>query len=162
VVVVRSLLRAAVGRGVRNGIPMHGVVDRIRGHRVRGHGFHVHGVHAHGVCVCRLDMLAHVEPAHADSMGMDSMDMESMPMESACAGSTCASMSAGRSSQQISSENGQPLAGMNPGGMSTRDANATSMMPAMSVRLFRLPGLKRISHGVILGRGILPAKANIA
>jgi hypothetical protein len=35
---------------------------------------------------------------------------------------------------------------MNPGGMSTRDANATSMMLAMSHRLFRLPGLKRVSQ----------------
>jgi hypothetical protein len=47
---VRSLLGAAVGHGVPRGIPipMHGVVDRIRGHRVRG------------ACVCRLDMREHV------------------------------------------------------------------------------------------------------
>ena len=85
--------------------------------------------------------------------------IESAAIECACGGSTCASMSAGRSSQQISIENGRSFAGMNPGGMSTRDANATSMMLAISVRLFRLPGLKRISQAVILGGGILPAKA---
>jgi spermidine synthase len=39
---------------------------------------------------------------------------------------------------------------MYPEGMSTRDANATSMIPAMSVRLLRMPGLKGISKGVIL------------
>jgi hypothetical protein len=33
------------------------------------------------------------------------------------------------------------------------------MMLAIKVRLFRLPGLKRISQGVILGGQILPAKA---
>jgi hypothetical protein len=69
-----------------------------------------------------------------------------MFMEFACAGSACASMSTASPSQQISIEKGQPLAGMNPGGMSTRDANATSMMPAISVRLFRLRRLKRISQ----------------
>jgi len=81
-----------------------------------------------------------------ESAAIESAGMGSIPMESACEGSTCASMSAGRPSQQISIENGQPLAGMNPGGMSTRDANATSMMLAMNIRLFRLPGLKRISE----------------
>jgi hypothetical protein len=45
---------------------------------------------------------------------------------------------------------------MNPGGMSAREANATSMMLAMSVRLIRVRGLKRISGGVVLGRAILP------
>lgn len=59
------------------------------------------------------------------------------------------SMSVERSSQQISIKNGRPLAGMNPGGMSMRDANATSMMLAMSVRVLRLPELKRISQGGI-------------
>jgi hypothetical protein len=48
---------------------------------------------------------------------------------------------------------------MNPGGMSTRNANATSMKLAMSVRLFRLQGLKRVSWGAIPGGEILPAKA---
>jgi hypothetical protein len=43
-------------------------------------------------------------------------------------------MSAGRPSQQISNKNGRPLAGMYPGGMSIRNATATSMMLAMSVR----------------------------
>jgi hypothetical protein len=66
-------------------------------------------------------------------------------------------MPAGRPSQQTSIES-RPLAGMNPAGMSARDANATSMRPAMSVRLFRLAGLKRISQDVILGGEILPAK----
>jgi hypothetical protein len=47
---------------------------------------------------------------------------------------------------------------MNPGGMSTRNANATSMMLAMSVRLFRLRGLKRISQRAIIAGEILPAK----
>jgi len=65
-------------------------------------------------------------------------------------GSTWASMSAERPSQQISIENGLPLAGMNPGGMSAREANATSMMLAMSVRTFRLPGLKRSPTGLFL------------
>ena len=73
-------------------------------------------------------------------------------MESACEALTCASMSAGRPSQQISSENGRPLAGMNPGGINTRNANATSMMLAMSVRLFRLQRLKRISRAQFLAR----------
>jgi hypothetical protein len=91
---------------------------------------------------------------------MDSEDMESMPMESACAGSPCASTSAGKPSQQISIENGRSLAGMNPSGMSARDANATSMMLAMTVRLRRLLELKRISHGVFLGERILPANRN--
>jgi hypothetical protein len=45
---------------------------------------------------------------------------------------------------------------MNPGGMNARDANATSMMLAISVRLLRLRRLKRIFHEVILGRAILP------
>jgi hypothetical protein len=49
---------------------------------------------------------------------------------------------------------------MNPGGMSARDANATSMMLAMSVRLLRLRGLKRISDGVFLGPGFYPEKRN--
>jgi hypothetical protein len=35
---------------------------------------------------------------------------------------------------------------MNPGGMSIRNANAASMMPAISVRLLRLPQLKPISQ----------------
>jgi hypothetical protein len=39
---------------------------------------------------------------------------------------------------------------MNPAGTSAPEANATSMMLAMSVRLFRLQGLKRISRSVIL------------
>jgi hypothetical protein len=82
-----------------------------------------------------------------------------MPVESACAGSSCASTPAGRPSQQISIENRRSLAGMNPGGMSTRDANATSMMLAISVRLLRLPRFKRISQSVILSKGILPARA---
>jgi hypothetical protein len=38
---------------------------------------------------------------------------------------------------------------MNPGGMSARDANATSIMPAMSMRVLRLPGLRCISQSVI-------------
>jgi hypothetical protein len=66
----------------------------------------------------------------------------------------------GNPSQQISSENGRSFAGMNPGGMSTRNANATSMMPAMSIRLFRLHRLKRVSRGANLGAEILPAKRN--
>jgi hypothetical protein len=86
---------------------------------------------------------------------MDSMSMESIGMESACEGSTCASMSAGRPSQQISIENGRSVAGMNPGGMSARDANATSMRLAMSVGLFRLQGLKRISQGAIVSAEII-------
>jgi hypothetical protein len=65
-------------------------------------------------------------------------------------------MSAGKPSQQISIENGRSLAGMNPAGISARDANATSSMLAMSVRLLRLRGLKRISHGVTLGPGFYP------
>jgi hypothetical protein len=44
--------------------------------------------------------------------------------------------------------------------MSTRDANATSMMLAMIVRLFRLPGLKRISQGVILSGEFYQQRAN--
>jgi hypothetical protein len=71
-------------------------------------------------------------------------------MESVREGSTCASTPAGRPSQQISIENGQPLVGMNPGGISTRDANATSMILAMSVRRFRLPRLNRISQSIFL------------
>jgi hypothetical protein len=59
-------------------------------------------------------------------------------------------MAAGKPSQQISIENGRSPAGMNPGGMSARNASATSMMLAMSVRLLRSRGLKRISHGFIL------------
>ncbi len=55
-------------------------------------------------------------------------------------------MSEGRPSLHISIKNGRSLAGMKPGGMNTRDANATSMMLAMNVRRFRLPGLKRISQ----------------
>ena len=73
----------------------------------------------------------------------------SMDIESACEGST-----AGRASQHISIENGRSLAGMKPAGMSARDANATSMMPAMSVCLFRLQGAKRISQGAIIGVGL--------
>jgi hypothetical protein len=65
-------------------------------------------------------------------------------------------MSAGKPSQQIWIENGRSPASMNPGGMSARNANATSMMLANSVRLRRSRALKRISHGIILGRGILP------
>jgi hypothetical protein len=38
---------------------------------------------------------------------------------------------------------GRPLAGMKPGGMSARDANATSVRPAMSVRLPH--GLSRLA-----------------
>jgi hypothetical protein len=68
-----------------------------------------------------------------------------MPRESACEGSPCASMAAGKSSQQISIENGRSLAGMNPSGMSAREANATSMMLANSVRLLRWRGLNRMS-----------------
>ena len=86
---------------------------------------------------------------------MGSMPMDSISMES------CASMPAGRPSQQTSIENGRPLAGMNPAGMSARDANATSMMLAMSVRLFRLPGLKRISQDVILGGEFYPTRRSI-
>jgi hypothetical protein len=67
-------------------------------------------------------------------------------------------MPAGRPSGQISIENGRPLAGMNPGGMSARETNAISMMLAMSVRLHRLPEIKRISHHYSWW-GILPAKA---
>jgi hypothetical protein len=67
-------------------------------------------------------------------------------------------MSAGRPSQQISSENGRSLAGINPGGINTRNANATSMVLAMSLRLFRLQRLKHISQRTMLGREILPAK----
>jgi len=85
------------------------------------------------------------------SMPMDCISMDPIPMECACAGVTCTSMPAGRPSQQTSIENGRPLAGMNPAGMSARDANATSMRLARSVRLFRLAGLKRISESVILG-----------
>jgi hypothetical protein len=91
---------------------------------------------------------------------MAPMSMDSMPIESAREGSTCASRPAGRPSQQIWIENGQPLAGMNPGGMSARDANATSMRLAMSVRLFRLAGLKRISQSVILGGEFYQQKRN--
>jgi hypothetical protein len=46
---------------------------------------------------------------------------------------------------------------MKPGGMSNRDANATSSMLAMSGRLFRLLSLERISRGVALSGRILPA-----
>jgi hypothetical protein len=46
---------------------------------------------------------------------------------------------------------------MKPGGMNMRDANATSMMLAMSNRLFRWLSLERISHRVLFGTGILPA-----
>jgi hypothetical protein len=74
------------------------------------------------------------------------------------AGLTCASMPAGRPSQHSSIKNGRLLAGMNPGGMSMRNATTTSMMPVMSVRLLRLPQRKSISHEVILGAEILTAK----
>jgi hypothetical protein len=57
-------------------------------------------------------------------------------------------VAAGKPSQQISIENGWSLAGMNPRGTSARDANATSMMLARSIRLLRLPRLKRISPGL--------------
>jgi len=79
---------------------------------------------------------------------MESMDMDSASISigSEGEGSLCASISAGRPSQQISSESGWPLAGMKPGGMRPRDRNATSMMLAMTVRLFDLPRLKRISR----------------
>jgi hypothetical protein len=103
---------------------------------------------------------AAIECADADSAGIDSGDMESTPMASACAGSPGASMSAGKPSQQISIENGRSLAGMNPGGMSARDASAASMMLAMSIRLLRLRGLKRISQGVILGGESYPERRN--
>jgi hypothetical protein len=69
-------------------------------------------------------------------------------------------MPAGSPSPQTSIENGRPLAGMNPAGMSARDANATSMRLAMSVRLFRLAGLKRISQSVILGGEFYQQKCN--
>jgi hypothetical protein len=69
-------------------------------------------------------------------------------------------MPAGSPSPQTSIENGRPLAGMNPAGMSARDANATSMRLAMSVRLFRLAGLKRISQSVILGGEFYQQKRN--
>jgi hypothetical protein len=71
-------------------------------------------------------------------------------------------MPAGSPSEQISIQSDRPLAGMNPGGMSTRDANATSIMPAVNVRLLHLPRLKGISPGVILRGGILPAKSPTA
>jgi hypothetical protein len=71
-----------------------------------------------------------------------------------------ASKPAGSPSPQTSIENGRPLAGMNPAGMSARDTNATSMRLAMSVRLFRLAGLKRISQGVILGAEFYQQKCN--
>ena len=83
--------------------------------------------------------------------------MEPMSMPSAWGGSPCPSMWAGQPSQQISSEKGRSLAGMKPGGMSARNANATSMTLAMSIRLLRLRGVKRISRG---NRAlILPAKS---
>jgi hypothetical protein len=81
---------------------------------------------------------------------MGSMPMDSMPLASACAGSSCASRPAGSPSQQISIQNGRSPAGMNPGGMSTRDDNATSMMLAISVRLLHLPRFKRISQAFLL------------
>jgi hypothetical protein len=71
-------------------------------------------------------------------------------------------MSAGKPSQQISIENGRSFAGMNPGGMSAREASATSMMLVMSVRLLCLPGLKPISHRVILGRRDFTRKSETA
>jgi hypothetical protein len=80
------------------------------------------------------------------------MRMGSMPMGSASEGPAYASISAGRPSQQISIKNGRPLAGMNPGGMSIRNAKATSTMLAVSVRLLRLPEFKRVSRGVFLAR----------
>jgi len=67
-------------------------------------------------------------------------------------------MAAGKPSQQISNENGRSVAGMYPGGMIAREANPASMMLAMSLRVVRLRGLKRISHGIILREGILPGK----
>jgi len=74
--------------------------------------------------------------------------MESMSMVPVSAGSAWASMAAGRPCQQISSENGRPLAGMNPWGMSARNANATSKAPAISVRLLRFTGTTPVSHWV--------------
>jgi hypothetical protein len=71
--------------------------------------------------------------------------MEPMRAEAGCRGPPCASISAGKSSGQISSEKGRPLAGMNPAGMSAREANATSIMPATSVRLLRFRRLTRPS-----------------
>jgi hypothetical protein len=94
-----------------------------------------------------------IESPAIECAAIDCGAKESMPLESACVGSPRASMSAGKPSQQISIENGRSLAGMNPGRMSARDANATSMMLARSVCLRRLRGLKRISPGLILGRG---------
>ena len=79
---------------------------------------------------------------------MESLSAEFMPMACESAGPSCVSRSAGSPSGQISITNGRPLAGMKPGGMSIRRATATSRMPAMNVRLIRLPELKRVSHGV--------------
>src|ERR1700683_1681240 len=90
---------------------------------------------------------------------MDAMSMESTSMESTCEGWTRLSTSAGSPSQQSSIENGRSLAGMKPSGMNARDANATSMMLATIVRLFRLRGPKHISRGTVLCLEILPAKA---
>jgi hypothetical protein len=82
------------------------------------------------------------------SMSIDAMSIDAMSMESACEGLTCAGRLAGRSSVQTSSKNGRPAAGMNPGGMNARDAKATSMTLATSIRLICAPGLKRISQGI--------------
>ena len=88
-------------------------------------------------------------------MGMGSMPIGSIPLESIAMGSApgvsaCASRSAGSPSQQIYIKNGRPLAGMNPGGGSIRNAKATSTMLAMSVRLFHLRRLKRVSQELSL------------
>ncbi len=111
-----------------------------------------------------------IEPISMDSISMDSISMESaamasMSMEFAAtdpaameparedpAGSSVASSSAGSPSRQISIRNGRPLAGMNPGGMSIRNATATSSRPVMNVRLRRLRELKRISFGFFSAR----------
>jgi hypothetical protein len=95
-------------------------------------------------------------------MSIDSMPMDSISIVFGREGSPGASMSVGRPSQQISIKNGRPLAGMKPGGMSPRDASATSMMLAMSARLFQLPRLKRISQGAVLGGKNINSKSDTA
>jgi hypothetical protein len=79
------------------------------------------------------------------SMSIADMSIADMSMVSADDGSTSAARSAGRSSLQISSKNGRPFAGMNPGGVYARDEKTTSIMLAIRVRVIRVPGLKRIS-----------------
>jgi hypothetical protein len=90
---------------------------------------------------------------------MESMSMESMPIESACGGSPSASMAAGKPSQQISIENGRSVDGINPGAISAREANASSMMLAKGVRLRHLPELKRhLPLGFFRAGAIISAK----